>query len=294
MTIPGEVSRYEWSNPHVYIYVTYTADDGASEEWQFEADPTPLMSRNGWRPDTLVPGDTVIVRAYPDINPARNRALLISLTTPDGTVLTPRASRTVSSASATDFSGLWDGLRGFTIRHLDPIVPTDKGNAARSSYDEKQNPVSNCRAYVTPSLIRLPYLVEIEIQDDRILMRSEFYKVERTIFMDGREHPADAERTNQGHSIGRWEGDILVVDTTLFTNNPGGNRPEIPSGVDKRVVERFVLSDDRTRMLIDFTVEDPEYLAVPMTGTMEWDYAPDAEFLPFDCDPQNARQFAIE
>lgn len=294
VTLTGNVSRYEWSNPHVYIYLERGADGGAPEEWQIEADPTPLMSRNGWRSDTLSPGDVVTVRAYPDNARERNHALLISLTTPDGVVLTPRADGRTSSVSAADISGVWDALRGFTTRRFNLGSLTEKGVAAQSAYDESQNPVKDCRAYTIPSLMVIPYLNEISIQDDRILIRTEFFRAERTIYMDGRGHPEDGERTNQGHSIGWWEGDVLVVDTTLFTNNPVGVRPGVPSGAGKHVVERFTLSEDGTRLFIDFTVEDPEYLAEPMTVNMEWDYTPDAELLPFDCDPQNARQFTLE
>lgn len=294
VTLVGEVSRYEWRNPHVYIFLEFGEDDSVPVEWQIEADPTPLMSRNGWRPDTLAPGDAVVVRAHPDNSHGRNRGLLISLTTPDAVILTPRANGSVSPASATGISGVWDALRGFTIVHFNFGGVTERAIAAQSAYEESQNPVRDCRAYATPGLIALPYLHEIEIQDDRILMRTEFFRVERTIYMDGRGHAANGARTNQGHSIGWWEGDVPVVDTALFAPHSAGMGPGRPSGADKHVVERFALDEDGTRLIIDFIVEDAEYLVDPMTGTMEWDYAPDAELSSFDCDPENARQFAIE
>lgn len=294
VTLRGSVGRYEWRNPHVYIYVNVGDDAGEPVEWQLEADATPVMSRSGWRPDTLAPGDAVMVRAHPDSNRERNHALLMSLTTPHGIVLTPRATGRASSVSAADISGVWDGLRGFTTRRFVFGGLTDKAIAAQAAYDESQNPVRDCRAYTTPSLMTLPYLNEIEIRDDRILMRTEFFAVERTIYMDGRGHPTNGERTNQGHSIGRWAGDVLVVDTALFADHPVGMRPGTPSGPYEHVVERFALSEDRTQLLIDFTVEDPEYFAAPMTGSMVWDFAPDRELLSFACEPENARQFAID
>jgi hypothetical protein len=189
---------------------------------------------------------------------------------------------------------VWDGLRGFTTRRFVLGGLTDKAIAVQAAYAESQNPVRDCRAYSTPTLITLPYLNEIEIRDDRILIRTEFFRVERTIYMDGRGHPTNGERTNQGHSIGQWSGDVLVVDTALFADHPAGMRPGIASGSDKHVVERFALSEDRTQLLIDFTVEDPKYLAAPMTGSMVWDFAPDSALLSFDCEPENARQFAID
>ena len=46
-----------------------------------------------------------------------------------------------------------------------------------------------------------------------------FYHTERVIYLDGRAHPNDGERSNQGHSIGWWVGETLVVDTALFADH---------------------------------------------------------------------------
>ena len=59
-------------------------------------------------------------------------------------------------------------------------------------------------------------------------------------------------------------------------------------------MERYELSEDRTQLIIDYVIEDPEYMVDPMTGGMVWDYAPDREMLPFGCNPQNARRYEIE
>ena len=60
------------------------------------------------------------------------------------------------------------------------------------------------------------------MQEEHILIQTEDFQIERIVYMDGREHPADGERTIQGHSIGWWEGDgdVLVIDTTLFCRSP--------------------------------------------------------------------------
>jgi hypothetical protein len=57
-------------------------------------------------------------------------------------------------------------------------------------------------------------------------------------------------------------------------------------GSRRTIVERFSLSEDGRRLLIDFLVEDPDYLAEPFAGTMEWDYAPYLELIGIDCDPE--------
>jgi hypothetical protein len=135
------------------------------------------------------------------------------------------------------------------------------------------------------------------------MIRSEFFNVDRTVHMDGRGHPREGERTNQGHSIGRWEDGALVVDTTLFAEHRLGNSQGLsiasrlantqglPSGPRKRVVERYQLSQDGTRLLINFVLEDPDYLAEPLTISTEWDFAPTLQPLRFGCDPEQAQRF---
>ena len=111
--------------------------------------------------------------------------------------------------------------------------------------------------------------------------------------MDGREHPEDGERTNQGHSIGWWEGNTLVVDTTHFKDHPSGNGPGVPSGTQKHVIERYTLSESGKQLVIDIFLEDAEYLTEPFTGVVEWNYRPDLQLFRYNCDPELSRQFLL-
>ena len=91
LDLRGTVTRYDWRNPHVYIYVDAASEPGASTEWRIEADPTPIMARSGWAPDTLAIGDAVTLRVHPDATGRASHALLISLAKSDGVFLTMRA-----------------------------------------------------------------------------------------------------------------------------------------------------------------------------------------------------------
>lgn len=290
----GTVTGYDWTNPHVYVYVETLVNGTEPVIWQLEADATSIMSRSGWGPDTFATGDEVVVRANPDRIPARTQGLLVSIVTEDGTVLTPRAGGRAASTGAESLSGTWDGLRGFTTRRFIYGELTDKGRAVQASYNESDNPTSDCVPFPLPTIIAAPYLMQIEIQPDIAFIRSEIFNTERPVYMDARGHPESGIRTNQGHSIGWWEDDILVVDTTLFSDNPAGNRNGIASGSQKHVIERYELIDDGRQVAVEFIVEDPEYLADPMVGGIVWDYAPDREFAPFDCDPEVATRYYSE
>src|SRR3970040_2347662 len=103
--------------------------------------------------------------------------------------------------------------------------------------------------------------------------------------MDGRKHPQDGPRTNQGHSIGRWEEDVLVVDTTLFADHPSASGNGVPSGAKKHLIERFSLSEDGTRMIVDVLLEDPDYLAEPFSGRKELLYSPHLQLYRSHCSP---------
>ena len=302
ITIQGTIARLDWTNPHVYIYVDGTDGAGRKAQWMIETDPVPILTRSGWRREQVAAGSMVTVRANPDRNPQRYHALLVSLALGNGVVLTPRAPASAVSARATSIAGVWNGIRGFTERKVGALKPTPKGLAAMKAYTAAANPITNCVPYAAPFLATLPYLNEITVQKDRVLIRSEFLNVDRTVWMDGRQHPANGPRTNQGHSIGHWEGAVLVVDTTLFadhrlgnyTGSSGGQLRELPSGPRKHLVERYQVSDDKTKLLLSEVVEDPDYLEAPLTMNTEWDYAPGQRLIRFGCEPEQAQRYLFK
>lgn len=294
MTLHGTVRRYEWRNPHVYIFIDAEDESGGRAEWAIEGESTALMTRSGWTPSTLAAGDRVLVRANGNRQPERREARLVTLTTEDGTVLVRKAAGSAPVAAADTIAGVWDALRGYNQFHFVRGKLTEKGAEAVADFDEGRSPVKDCLAFPAPMVTFLPYRSKIEVQDDRVVIRSEYFDVERIVYTDGRGHPENGERTPQGHSIGHWENGALIVDTTLFADHPIGNFHGLPSGAQKHVVERFQLSDDHRHLDVNFSVEDPEYLAEPWTGEIVWDYAADGQMLPYHCDLETARRFAGE
>ena len=101
----------------------------------------------------------------------------------------------------------------------------------------------------------------------------------------------DSERFAGGHSIGWWDEDALVVDTANFTDHRSPYQMGVPSGAQKHVVERYRLNEEGTRMIVEFTLEDPEYIAEPLTHSRELIYSPQVELSSYDCDPEAARRF---
>ena len=61
----GTVQKWEWENPHSFLYLQIVDSEGKSQVWQFETGSPNTMFRNGWRKDTFLPGDKVGIYAYP-------------------------------------------------------------------------------------------------------------------------------------------------------------------------------------------------------------------------------------
>lgn len=298
------VLDFQWRNPHVYFRVGTMDENGELLEWEIETGSTPILVHSGWSADSLEPGDVISVRAHPERGTDRRYAVLQSLTKQDGTVLRQGILPSQATETTTDISGVWKSRLepGVPIEVLSALfadfmgVPlTEAGQASMDIYDhDRDNPTAICNGYGLLAGLTSPhYLNEIEILEDRVIIRDEWFDAERTIYSDGREHPVDGERARLGHSIGHWDGNTLVVDTRLFAPHRSPFGIGLASGVDKHIVERYSLNDDGRSLTLEVFFEDPEFLTESFSGTLNWDYTPDFEFYRYDCDPEVATRFSL-
>ena len=251
LTFEATVTEFSWRNPHVYIAADTIDERG--EVLSIGVVFTPLVT--------------------------------VSTSTLEGRWIAANPSELF------DYPG---GLDGFFNYHLNL---SEAGKAAQAAYDElsDENPDSTCIGRPTPASIVSSSLFPLEIQFDEaeetILIRSAGSDEERTVYMDGRSHPGSGERSLGGHSTGRWDGAVLIVDTRNFADHRSPYQVGVPSGAQKHVVERYWLTEDGTRAVVDFVLEDSEYMAAPMTHSRELIYSPQMEMSRFDCDPEAARRF---
>jgi hypothetical protein len=310
VTIEGVVTEYEWANPHVYLYVDTGRDGGQTGVWEVEASAPSIMVLRGWSPETFSPGDRVTVEGYAAKNPDRRMALGVFAETGDGTRLVmSRNSPTIAQAEAdplfgtppdpvpaAGLSGTWIGLppnqnlvRRFLFQANDWAL-TDAGAAAFDAFDESTSPAADCVAYTAPFSMVLPDVKIIDIGDARATLVTGLDGAERIVHMNVDSHD-DAPYTNQGHSIGRFEGTAFVVDTARFEARPSGNAFALPSSRGKHLVERFEISADRKRLNYSFELSDPEFLAEPIRGQLQWTHSPGSGLAGGDCDLENARRY---
>lgn len=297
--VRGTISGFEFRNPHTYFYVDVREASGEVSTWRIEGETRNDLYRNGWRDDSLQEGESVTVRVNPARDSNRRYARLLSLEKADGTVLAIPNEEDVRGrenlVAADDLNGVWLPIQTFFefFRKTQPLV-TQTARAEREALASAGAVPRNAQCIDMPIPQRLgrAHVYEIEIvSDDLILIHGEDDAEARRVYMDGREHPmtipAD-ELSYTGHSIGHREGNTLVIDTIHFKPIPG------ETGPDKHLVERYRLSEDKTHIIIDFTLEDPGYLAAPVSHTYQWQHSPHITRLPHSCDLESALGYLAE
>jgi hypothetical protein len=128
---------------------------------------------------------------------------------------------------------------------------------------------------VGPPLMPPTYMANLEIVQtlDQIAIRHELMSAVRLVYLDGRAHPEPDVSWLAGHSVGRWEGQTLVVDTTNFTErtnfrgSPQNTRQDIFATARLRVTER-ITAVSRDTLRYQFTVDDPDTWVTPWSGEM--------------------------
>jgi len=295
----GVVTKYEWRNPHVYMAIRMSGAGGAAVEQEIEAGASSVLLPLGLTPDAVRVGERVTVRASPSKRGPGHIVLGRTLVKEDGSELPlfigSAASRQApANVTAASIEGTWfpprQGFFGFNADRRNWSL-TERGREASDSFDGVQTAHADCIPVTAPTLMLYPVTSRVEIGEDAVRFHVDWMASERVVHLDGRAHPPDGERTLHGHSIGHWEGETLVVDTTQFVDHKEGNAIGLPSGPRKHLIERFSLSDDRRKLTYEAVLDDPDYLAAPVAHRSEWDYRPDLEPTGLACDLDVARRF---
>jgi len=160
--------------------------------------------------------------------------------------------------------------------------------AAQRAMDEYDLLVDDPAYVCSPSSISRawgnPTPSEIEQHEDFVILRHEYMDVERIIYIDGRDHPADAEPNVVGNSIGWYEGRTLVIDSVGFSPSVISTVSGLPQTETLHVLERLTLSEDGQTLVRELTYDDPATLVAPwVTGGRTYQRRPDITMLPWDC-----------
>jgi hypothetical protein len=143
---------------------------------------------------------------------------------------------------------------------------TEAGEKAVAAFTQQDNPRFRCES--TSILFDWPFdgaVNRITQSKDTIVIVYGQMGLKRTIHLNLKTHPANIKPTRAGHSIGRWDGDVLVVDTVGFL--PGVLTQPVRHSDKLHVIERFSLDPKTMNLTRSYTAEDPVYLKGQYTGS---------------------------
>ena len=206
---------------------------------------------------------------------------------------TPRATAYESVARWPDWSGVWSpGVAAGSRTTATPpkLTPqakaiVDEFEAGKARGENLQTQAANCVPNGMPGIMRLPYPIEFIYSPGRVNILIETYSEIRRIYVDGRALPEDPDPFFNGSSIGRWEGDTLVIDTI-------GISPMVSVIPGLRATEttRFRERITRTapdRMVDEITITDLVLFAEPHVMVQNYKLEPDWEMREYVCQENN-------
>lgn len=151
---------------------------------------------------------------------------------------------------------------------------------------QKDDPNLGCLPEGVPRfMLAVPYPMQIFQTPQEILIIHEGVSVLRQIHMN-REHLKDLDASYAGDSIGKWEGDTLVVDTIGFNDKTWLDGGGLPHSEALHVIERIRRMDHDT-LVEDITVEDPMAYAKPLAAHEVFKLKPGWEIREFVCEENN-------
>ena len=308
----GTIVEFSWSNPHAFAVIDTQDEAGEPLRLLLEMNSKIILTGMGWSGDTLAIGDEIRVRGNPDRRASRKQLFVAYIVDRTGERMwsfgrprdererqekdSPNPLRIVPKVGSTDFSGIWNRARvtGVPRERSNPFAPdnlplTDKGKAAMNEYDPNDNPSFECLPTTLPRTIVPVLPMQITRASDELLtIQYEANNVVRQVHMGQSDFPDNVTPRPMGYSIGRMEGEELVIDSKFFTYDRWGNGRGVPSGEQKVVQERYSLDDDGKSMDVTYTFSDPEYLTDTVEGQGAYVLRNAMTISDYNCDPEAA------
>ncbi len=280
--ISGVVTRASYRNPHPRYQVEVTNADGSKESWELQGSAVTGLRNAGWDKDFVQVGDVVTVQGSLGRNGSK-KLFIRGLTKANGESYPRRSSATPdrNTVNATygknygyaklnpdapfDISGPWRNSYRFqvTVNDLEPKPTPFTPQAAEIyantvHYDDYS---LRCVAPALPRIFGAPYDMDIVDAGSHYQFIYIEHNTPRRIYMDGRQVPETYPDRPMGYSVGHWEGDELVIETTKLASGfwlDGSGLP-MSGGDGTRIVERYTMADDQLSMARVMTIYDDYY-----------------------------------
>jgi hypothetical protein len=189
-----------------------------------------------------------------------------------------------------DFTGIWTPDRTFIYDISTSLKPGEElpiqpwAERLTKEHMSKDDPEANCLPAGVPRMAPYPWKI-VQTPKLIIFLYEGNIHTYRQIFMDGRPHPADPEPTWYGDSIGKWDGDTLVVDSVGFNDKFWFDFAGHPHTDKLHVVERYKRPDS-AHLDYDVTIEDPGAYTKPFVMHGHSAIAP-GEIMEYVCNENN-------
>jgi hypothetical protein len=223
-------------------------------------------------------------------------ALILSPNTFSQTTQHGGAAKNRSASATPDLSGVWfipEYHRTLLPNEDPPFQPWAEALLKKRDVennttdpDSGPDPIERCFPPGVPRIMLQPFPWEIVQAKDRVVMIFEYQALTRQIFMDGRGHPKDLDQTYMGHSVGKYEGDTLVVDTIGFNDKTWLDPMGLPHSDALHVVERLRRVDHDT-LQVDYTIDDPKAYTRTWTAQRIFKLHPEWQIKEYVCAENN-------
>lgn len=157
----------------------------------------------------------------------------------------------------------------------------------RNDTFSRDNPMIRCLPPGVPQLDAYTHPYKIVQTSDLIVVLYESFTMFRQIFLDGRELPKDPQPSWMGYSIGRWDGDVLVVESSGFTDQSWLNGSGHPHSDAMHVTERFTRRN-LGHMEIEVVIDDPKTYTKPIQYVQPQVLLADTDLIEYIC-TENAK-----
>ena len=196
-----------------------------------------------------------------------------------------------TAAGKVDLSGIWNPNPKYLRDLASDLKPGEVSMQpwAEALYKERlaglhshEEPDANCLPQGVPKIDAAPVPWKLIQGPNTVVILYEAFTQWRQIFMDGRKLPEDPNPTWLGYSVGRWDGDTLVVDSAGFNGKAWIDQAGHPGTEALHVTERF-RRKDFGHMELTITIDDPKAYNKPWTAVENPQLVVDTELLEFIC-----------
>jgi hypothetical protein len=307
--IAGVVRAVKWRNPHTVFEVDVTAASGDVVTWHIESGALGVLRSRGLAREFVKPGDHVRIMGDSSLRSdhemfARNMLLAngkeVILTAgshayfsaeSDGEILEAVFDKELAAAARRNADGIFrvwstniDDRSSDRLKMFDGNYPLLEGAAAvRAAYNPGDKALRGCTKWTMPRLMANPLPMEFERNGESILQRFEEDDNVRVIHMSNGRPRASQERSTLGYSKGRWEGETLVVETSMLIPERFDDHGT-PFGAALTLIERYSVSDGGNRLDYVLTATDPETFAEPIEMRRRWDWRPEITVGEYNCE----------